>query len=102
MLTQFRVKYLQQVGEFRQLSFIPADSHHWSLPRTKTKSRKSVESGVTRREHAEVSAFSELLLFLLIVFVYCIVFVLVCVVFMYFLITASLSIFFLVIVVICV
>ncbi|XP_063874664.1 dynamin-binding protein-like isoform X1 [Scylla paramamosain] len=50
MLTQFRVKYLQQVGEFRQLSFIPTNVQ-LSLPRPATRSSKNPESGGSRREH---------------------------------------------------
>lgn len=44
MLSQFRVKYLQQVGEFRHLSFIPAESLQRSLPRPKSRGRKSLDS----------------------------------------------------------
>lgn len=50
MLTLFRVKYLQQVGEFRQLSFIPT-SVQFSLPRPATRASKNPESGGSRREH---------------------------------------------------
>ncbi|XP_068200932.1 dynamin-binding protein-like [Palaemon carinicauda] len=46
MLSQFRVKYLHQVGEFRHLSFIPAESLQRSLPRTKSRGRKSIENAV--------------------------------------------------------
>ncbi|KAG0728509.1 Dynamin-binding protein [Chionoecetes opilio] len=57
MLTQFRVKYLQQVGEFRQLSFIPPECQQWaSLPRAaKTRVRKSLDGSAARKEHAEAA-----------------------------------------------
>lgn len=55
MLTQFRVKYLQQVGEFRQLSFLPADSLQWSLPRAKGRPRKSLDGGAAKREQTEAA-----------------------------------------------
>ncbi|KAK7084423.1 hypothetical protein SK128_028513 [Halocaridina rubra] len=44
MLTQFRVKYLHQVGEFRHLRFIPTETLQTSLPRSKVKGKKSLDN----------------------------------------------------------
>ncbi|CAL4065674.1 unnamed protein product, partial [Meganyctiphanes norvegica] len=45
MMAQFRVRYLQQVGDFRQLSFVPADYFPKSpVPKPRTKGRKSVDN----------------------------------------------------------
>ncbi|KAK4319618.1 hypothetical protein Pmani_009460 [Petrolisthes manimaculis] len=41
MLAQFRIKYLQQLGEFRQLTFIPADSLQRSVIRTSTRAQRT-------------------------------------------------------------
>ncbi|XP_069947710.1 dynamin-binding protein-like isoform X2 [Cherax quadricarinatus] len=53
MLAQFRVKYLQQLGEFRQLSFIPADTLQRTLPRAKPRGRKSLDSASLKKEAPE-------------------------------------------------
>lgn len=55
MLSQFRVKYLQQMGELRQLSFIPADTFQRTLPRVRSRGRKSLENVSVKREVPEVS-----------------------------------------------
>lgn len=54
MLAQFRVKYLQQMGEFRQLSFIPADTLQKTLPRAKQRSRKTSDVSANKKETPEV------------------------------------------------
>lgn len=54
MLAQFRVKYLQQLGEFRQLSFIPADTLQKTLPRAKQRSRKASDTSANKKETPEV------------------------------------------------
>ncbi|KAG7175114.1 Dynamin-binding protein-like [Homarus americanus] len=53
MLAQFRIKYLQQMGEFRQLSFIPVDSLQRSLPRPKPRGRKSQENPSVKKDAPE-------------------------------------------------
>ncbi|XP_071537624.1 uncharacterized protein [Panulirus ornatus] len=53
MLAQFRVKYLQQIGEFRHLSFIPVDSLQKSLPRPKSWGRKSLENTTVKKDTSE-------------------------------------------------
>nr|XP_045603255.1 dynamin-binding protein-like isoform X1 [Procambarus clarkii] len=53
MLAQFRVKYLQQMGEFRQLSFIPADTLQRTLPRAKPRGRKSLDNTQLKKEACE-------------------------------------------------
>lgn len=55
MLAQFRVKYLQQMGEFRQLSFIPADTLQKTLPRAKQRSRKTSDVSANKKETPEAT-----------------------------------------------
>lgn len=55
MLSQFRVKYLQQMGDLRQLSFVPPDTIQRTLPRVKPRTRKSLDNTSMKRETSEVS-----------------------------------------------
>ena len=54
-MKQFRIRYLQQVGEFRQLSFVPPDY----FPRTpkmqpENPRRKSLEANIAKNETKKV------------------------------------------------